>query len=134
MASPLDQALDDAMMSVPDCLAAAYVDITTGILLNAKTVEAQPQEMFDLVASATAGLFRDRHLRAIEGWFQESAAPEELDACQEIVVVSDSLLYLFARCKTNHDHVAVFVTRRSDNVGLVMAKSRMAVSAMDRAA
>jgi hypothetical protein len=131
----LDRALDDAMKSVPECLAAGYVDITTGILVSVKSAGEHPQEFFDLVSAATASLFRDRNLTAIESWIRHGQeVEEESDSCQEVVVVSDHLLYLFARCKTNQDHVAVFVTRKSDNVGLVMAKSRHAVGALDAAA
>jgi hypothetical protein len=136
LASSLDQALEDAMNSVPECLAAGYVDITTGILLSAKSVDPHPQEVFDLMSAATAGLFHDGHLGEIEKWFRKGQGIEDddLDACREIVVHSDRLLYIFVRCKTNSDHVTVFVTRRNDNVGLVMAKSRMAVTAVDCAA
>ena len=134
MASVLDQALEDAMASVPGCLAAGYVDITTGILVCAKTTTSRPQEMLDLVSGATIGLFRESNLAAIEGWFRDDGDTANAhDICQEIVVVSEHLLYLFTRCRTNDDHVAVFVTQKSDNVGLVMAKSRVAVNALDRA-
>jgi hypothetical protein len=132
VASPLDQALETAMSSVPGCIAAGYVDITTGILISAKTTGSHPQEVFDLVSGVTVGLFHDRHLAAIETWFGgERTADDSSDNCQEIVVASDRLLYLFARCRTNDDHVAVFVTEKSDIVGLVMAKSRVAVNALD---
>ena len=134
MVSSLDQALETAMSSVPGCIAAGYVDITTGILIGAKSSASRPQEVFDLVSGVTASLFHDRHLAAIEDWFGgKRAADDSTDACQEIVVASDRLLYLFARCRTNDDHVAVFVTEKSDNVGLVMAKSRVAVNVLDGA-
>jgi predicted regulator of Ras-like GTPase activity (Roadblock/LC7/MglB family) len=131
----LDRALEDAVKSVPGCLAASYVDIRTGIVVSAKSATSHPQEMFDLVSAATAGLFHESNLAAIERWFWDGHnAEDEPGACREIVVISDNLLYLFERCQANQDHVAVFVTKKSDNVGLVMAKARLAVSALDCAA
>ena len=50
---------------------------------------------------------------------------------QEIVVFSENLLHMFVRCKKNINHVLVFVTRKSANVGMVIAKSRIAVTSVD---
>ena len=52
---------------------------------------------------------------------------EDLDS-RDRAVFSESLLHMFSRCKKNNDHVVVFVTRKSANVGMVIAKSRMAMT------
>ncbi|MEZ5934116.1 MAG: hypothetical protein R3F54_19700 [Alphaproteobacteria bacterium] len=135
MSNPLDQALDDAMTSVPDCLVAGFLDIATGVLVKARSAASQPQEVFDLVAAAAAKLFHDPDLAAIESCISAgSEADDDGVSCEEIVLVSGQLLYLLTRSKANRDHVAVVIARKGDNVGLVMAKSRRTIEALDRAA
>jgi hypothetical protein len=48
-------------------------------------------------------------------------------------VFSDNLLHMFMRCKLNVEHVVVFVTRKSANVGMVIAKSRMVLPSIEGA-
>jgi hypothetical protein len=43
----LDDALQRAMTSVPDCLAAGFVDLNSGMILSIKTVDSHPSEVFD---------------------------------------------------------------------------------------
>ena len=52
----LDSVLTQAAASVPECLAAGYVDAASGMLLSIRTVDSHPREVIDLVAAATADL------------------------------------------------------------------------------
>jgi hypothetical protein len=136
VATSLDGVLQESMNTIPECLAAGYVDLSTGMLLAVKTVDSHPQEVLDLVSAATADLFQGANVSAIEGMFKKTRGVEDdgHHYFQEIVVFSDNLLHMFLRCKNNVDHVAVFVTRKSANVGMVIAKSRVAINALDAAA
>ena len=49
----LDSVLTQAAASVPECLAAGYVDAASGMLLSIRTVDSHPREVIDLVAAAT---------------------------------------------------------------------------------
>lgn len=136
MASTLDKSLQDAMNQIPECLAAGYVDLDTGMLLGVKTVDSHPQEVLDLVSAATSDLFQGSNVSAIEGMFKRSRGLKSGDTAhyfQEIVVFSDNLLHMFLRCKTHGNHVVVFVTRKSANIGMVIAKSRMAIPHVEAA-
>jgi hypothetical protein len=136
LASALDRSLQLAMNQVPECVAAGYVDMTTGMLLSVKTVDSHPQEVLDLVSAATADLFQGSNVTAIENMFKRSRGIKTADGqhyFQEIVVFSDNLLHMFLRCKKSTNHVLVFVTRKSANVGMVIAKSRIALSSVDGA-
>ena len=53
----LDAKLASVSTTVPECVAAGYVDISSGMLLAVKTVDSHPQEVFELLAAATADLF-----------------------------------------------------------------------------
>jgi len=123
------------MNQIPECVAAGYVDMITGMLLAVKTVDSHPQEVLDMVSAATADLFQGATVSAIESMFKRARGIKGNDQhyFQEIVVFSDNLLHMFLRCKRNTDHVVVFVTRKSANVGMVIAKSRAALPSIDGA-
>ena len=131
----LDHALQQAVGSVPECVASGYVDMGTGMLLGVKTVDSHPQEVLDLVAAATADLFQGNNVVAIEGLFRKSRGQKEDGAhyFHEIIVFSENLLHVFQRCKKNTDHAVVYVCRKNANIGMVLAKTRMALSNIEGA-
>lgn len=133
MASDLDRSMQAAMSQIPECVAAGYVDMSTGMLLAVKTVDSHPQEVLDLAGAAAADLFQGPNVTAIENLFKKvrGIKDDNLHFFQEIIVVSDNLLHMFMRGKRNTDHVLVFVSRKSVNVGMLIAKSRMALPAIE---
>lgn len=64
--SQLDSAIQQAIASVPECLAAGYVDIASGMLLGVKTIDSHPREVLDLVAAATSDLYEGPNVLMIE--------------------------------------------------------------------
>lgn len=125
----LDNALSDAMKNIPECVAAGYVDMSSGMLLGVKTLDSHPQEVLDMVAAATADMFQGPTVIEVENSFKKSRGNDDADHhyFQEFIVFSDNLIHVFMRTKAHPDHVVVFITRKSANVGMVLAKSRMAV-------
>jgi hypothetical protein len=132
----LDTALTKAQQAVPECVAAGYVDMSTGMLLGVKTVDSHPQEVLDLVAAATADLFQGQSVTAIEKLFRRSRGQSEdgNHYFREIIVFSDNLIHIFLRSKKKRDQAAVFVTRGSANIGMVLTKSRQALQDVEGAA
>ena len=131
----LDTALVKAQQNIPECVAAGYVDMSTGMLLGVKTVDSHPQEVLDLVAAATADLFQGQSVTMIEKLFRKSRGQSE-DGNHyflEIIVFSQNLLHVFLRGKKKGDQAAVFVTRGSANVGMVLTKSRLAMAEIEAA-
>ncbi|MBL8482952.1 MAG: hypothetical protein JNJ60_12210 [Rhodocyclaceae bacterium] len=126
MAVSLDSALQKSVTNIPECVAAGYVDLTTGMLLAVKTVDSHPQEVIELVAAATADLFQGTNVAMIEKLFRKSRGVREDDHhyFKEIIVNSDNLIHVFLRGKTNTDHVVTFVCRKSANLGMVLTKAR----------
>ncbi len=131
----LDTALAKAQQSLPECVAAGYVDMSTGMLLGVKTVDSHPQEVLDLVAAATADLFQGQSVTAIEKLFRRSRGHAEDGShyFKEIIVFSENLLHVFIRSKKQRDQSAVFVCRGSANIGMVIAKSRAAIGEIENA-
>lgn len=122
----LENALTKAQQAVPECVAAGYVDMSTGMLLAVRTVDSHPQEVLDLVAAATADLFQGQSVTSIEKLFRKSRGQVEdgHHYFKEMIVFSDNLIHVFMRAKKKPDQALVFVCRASANVGMVLSKSR----------
>lgn len=132
----LDKILNAASTQIPECLAAGYVDMTTGMLLAVKTVDSHPAEVLNLVAAATADLFQGPNVTAIEKLFDKSRgiAAHNNHYFQGIVVFSQNLIHIFMRGKKNPNHAVVFVCRGSANVGMVISKSRLSLAGIEAGA
>lgn len=131
----LDKALAEAIKTIPECLAGAYVDMSSGLLLSVKTLDSHPQEVLDMVAAATADLFDGPTVRQIEASFHKSRGNkgEAKHYFQEILIFSENLLHVFMRTKQYPDHAICFVCSKSANVGMALAKSRMAMEPLSAA-
>ena len=134
MASALDRSLIAAMAQIPECVAGGCVDISTGALLGVQMIDPSLQEMRDLISAAATDLFQDPGLETIESTFARTGRIEDDSGneIQEIVAFSDNLLHVFLRSKRNTNHVFVFVTRNSANLGMVLSKSRVALTWLAR--
>ena len=133
MSNKLEQQLNFAVSTIPECLAAGYVDIASGMLLAVKTVDSHPSEVLDLVAAATADMFAGPNVSMIEKMFKKSrgVANDNHHYFQEIIVNSDNLLHVFMRGKRYPDYVAVFVCRKTANLGMALTKARMAMPELE---
>ena len=131
----LDAVLTQAVASVPECLAAGYVDAASGMLLAIRTVDSHPREVIDLVAAATADLFNGPNVSMIETLFKRSRGINDdgHHYFQEIIINSDNLIHVFLRSKAVTDYVAVFVCRRTANLGMALTKARMAMPGIEAA-
>jgi hypothetical protein len=128
--SDLEGHLQRAVVSIPECVAAGYVDLSTGMLLGIRTVDSHPQEVLELLSAATSDLFQGTNVVTIENLFKKARglpADGSYHYFQEMIITSDNLLHIFLRGKTHTDHVVVFVCRRSANLGMAIMKARTAL-------
>ena len=133
--SKLDETMQRAMTSVPECVAAGYVDLASGMVLSIKTVDSHPSEVFDMLAAATSDLFQGPNVVAIEKVFKKSRGlPETVDHhyFQEIIVNSENLIHIFLRGK-RQEQVACFVCRKGANLGMVLTKARQSMPQVEAA-
>jgi hypothetical protein len=132
----LDQALSNAISTVPECVAGGYVDLASGMLLAVKTVDSHPGEVMDLLAAATSDLFQGNNVSVIENIFKKARghAADPHHYFQEIIVNSDNLIHVFLRSKKSEDQVAAFVCRKSANLGMVLTKARQAMPTLEAVA
>ena len=135
MASDLSAVLATCIATVPECLAAAYVDLNSGLVLNIKSVDSHPTEMIDMLAAATADLFQGQNVTAIEDMFRKFRGIESQQRYfEEIIVNSANLLHIFLRGRKYPDHALVFVCRRTANLGMALSKTRAALPEVEMAA
>ncbi|MBW8850491.1 MAG: hypothetical protein JF600_06900 [Xanthomonadales bacterium] len=129
----LDQGLQKAMTSVPECIAAGFIDLSSGMLLGVKTVDSHPSEVMDLLAAATSDLFQGTNVTMIEQIFKKARGLPANDHhyFQEIIVNSDNLVHVFVRGKVHQNYVACFVCRRSTNLGMALTKVRVAMPELE---
>ncbi|HLO95821.1 MAG TPA: hypothetical protein VK195_16025 [Burkholderiaceae bacterium] len=130
----LDASLQKSVTSVPDCVAAGFIDLASGMLLSVKTVDSHPKEVIELLAAATADLFQGPNIVAIEKMFRVARGmPEDgRHYFQEIIVNSDNLIHVFLRGRRQQQVVA-FVCRKGANLGMVLTKARMAMPEIEAA-
>ena len=130
-----DNALNQAAASVPECVAAGYVDISSGMLLAIKTVDSHPQQVIDLLAAATADMFAGPNVSMIERLFKKARGLQDdgFHYFQEVIVNSENLIHVFLRGKINPDYVVVFVCRKTANLGMALTKARLALPALEAA-
>lgn len=130
--SSLESALQTAISSIPECLAAGYIDLASGMLLGIKSVDSQPTEVVELLAAATSDLFQGANVKMIESIFKKARGLQEdgHHYFQEIIINSENLIHIFLRGK-NEEQVACFVCRKSANLGMVLTKSRSSMPAIE---
>jgi len=134
MASKLENALQQGVTAVPECVAAGYVDLTTGMLLGVRTVDSHPAEILELVAAATSDMFQGANVVTIENMFKKArGVKDNAHYFNEMIVNSENLIHVFARCKDNQEHVVVFVCRKSANLGMVLTKVRGLIPSLEAA-
>jgi len=130
----LTNVLQSAISSIPECLAAGYIDLSSGMLLGIKSVDSQPAEVIDLLAAATADLYQGTNVKMIEQIFKKARGLKDdgHHYFQEFIINSDNLIHVFIRGK-NEEQVACFVCRKSANLGMALTKARGAMPALEAA-
>ena len=132
----IDNVLQKIVTEVPECVAAGYVDLSSGMLLGAKTVDSHPAEVLEVVAAATSDIFQGANVVTIEKMFKKARGVKDdgHHYFQEIMVNSDNLIHVFLRGKSNEEQVLTVVCRKSANLGMVLSKTRGLLADAEKAA
>jgi hypothetical protein len=135
MTQVVTDTVKDFRQSVPECVAAGIIDMSTGMLLAVDTLDSHPQEVLDLLAAATFDIFQGRNVVMIEEIFKQRRGQNtDRHFFQEILINSDNLVHLFMRSTLNADVVAAVICRRTVNVGMLFAQARMVMRRVDATA
>lgn len=119
--------------NVPEYVASGVVDLSTGMLLDADTIDDHPRDILDVLAAATADLFQGRTVSQIEEMWRQERGVVEDDGhyFQEILIYSRNLVHLFIRSHLNEEIVAAVVCRRTANLGMLFAQARQVMRTLD---
>ncbi|MCM4083491.1 hypothetical protein [Paractinoplanes hotanensis] len=116
---------------VPECIGAGLVDMSTGMLLAADTLDEHPHEVLDLIAAATFDLFQGRNVVMIEEIFKARyGVLDDRHYFQEFLAQSDSHVHVFLR-SSNQDIAAVVIARKTANTGMILTQSRLVMKQLD---
>lgn len=120
--------LNSAMETIPDCIAAGYIDMETGMLLGSSVSDSDCADSLDVLAVAVANLFQGRGVAAFEALLRQAGSADEENAgFGEVAVFSKDRLNIFLRTKEYPDHVVCYICRNSANVGLALTKSHLSL-------
>ncbi len=124
----IQASLTAAMETIPDCIAAGYVDMETGMLLGTNVSDPASADDLETFAIAVANLFQGRGVGAFEALLRQSGT-EQADnpGFGEIAVFSRDRLNIFLRTPDYPDHVVCYICRSSVNVGLALTKSHLSL-------
>lgn len=124
----VESIITKTMSEVPKAVAAGVVDLSTGMLLNIKTVESHPQQVIDLLAAASKDLFEGDLVIQIENIFKKArGVTSDEHYFQEIMISSTNLWHYFGRVKSNPTVILVVVARGDVNIGMFLMKCRAMV-------
>ena len=124
----IEAALTSAMETIPDCIAAGYIDMETGMLLGASATDDADAEVLENLAIAVANLFQGRGVQAFQDLL-ESAGLQDNDTpgFGEIAVFSEDRLHIFLRTREYPEHVVCYICHASANTGLALTKSHLSL-------
>ncbi|MCO8273542.1 hypothetical protein M1L60_23380 [Actinoplanes sp. TRM 88003] len=116
---------------VPECIGAGLVDMSTGMLLAADTLDEHPNEVLDLIAAATFDLFQGRNVVMIEEIFKARyGVLDDRHYFQEFLAQSDSHVHVFLR-SAGQDIAAVVIARKTANTGMILTQARLVMKQLD---
>lgn len=121
----VDETMRTTMSEVPKAVAAAMVDMASGMMLAMKTVDSHPQSVLDLLAPATKEMFEGDMVLSIENLFKQARGVQSDERYfKEILISSTHLWHYFGRLKSNNQVVLAVVSRGDVNLGLMVMKAR----------
>lgn len=127
----IESALTSAIETIPDCIAAGYVDMETGMLLGVDASDQDSADALENLALAVANLFQGRGVKGFEDLLRSADIDDaEHPGFGEIAVFSNDRLHIFLRTREYPDHVVCYICRDSANVGLALTKSHLSLGAV----
>lgn len=124
----IESALTSAIETIPDCIAAGYVDMETGMLLGVDASDQDNADALENLALAVANLFQGRGVKGFEDLLRSADIDDaEHPGFGEIAVFSNDRLHIFLRTREYPDHVVCYICRDSANVGLALTKSHLSL-------
>lgn len=132
MSAALESALERAIAEVPECVAAACVDMRASTALGEHASDGVERAVLELAASTAADVL-GCDVGALEralGVAPAGGGPARLD---EATVLGRDHLHVLLRSRRHEDVALVFLCRPTAAAGLVAITARLALSLVDAA-
>jgi hypothetical protein len=121
----LDEALRNAMSTIPSCIALGAVDLASGTLLAIEADEARSQEMLNVMTSAITELFEAPLLQAFSEIYasKSETSPSPGRQFTELLLLNTYHSYLLLRGREKSHLAVIVIAKKETPVGLLMMKS-----------
>jgi hypothetical protein len=129
----LHSTLQQSLETVPDGVAAGYVDLTTGALLSIFAADQKPQEFLNAMASAVTELFEAPLFKMIDKIWAEELTEDDLskDGFGEILLFGKDYTTLLKRCEKHERHAVIYVSRKETPPGILLMEVRKSLPAIE---
>lgn len=126
---PLQPLLERAIDQIPECQAAAVMDLATGMVLATHYVDDVAARQLDLLLPASE-LFQERGVARVD----RALSPEALeDSSREVLIVGALGVQVFLRGKYQRDIVLVTLVDHRAEVSDVLRGARRVLGAIEQA-
>lgn len=130
---PIQNAMQGLAHEIPDCVAAGYLNLTTGELLGTRAADPRYHEVLHLLAEATQDLFHGQRVSSLEALFRSLGAgpPGDDPYFQEVVISSTDMIHILTRGRRTYNRVLITSCRSSANLGMVLTRTRRALTMVE---
>jgi hypothetical protein len=123
----LDEALKEALASVPNCVAVGAVDLRSGTLLAMQAQEPRSQEVLNLMTQAITELFEAPLLQAFADIYAGShdrSGAQTGNPFTELLLLNDAHSYLLMRGREKPHLALLMIALKETPVGLLILRTR----------
>lgn len=122
------RALEQVGSSVPECVAAGFIEMKTGQVLDVVTFERHQQTLANRIGDP---LWQCR-AAGLEPMFLRTRPSNDVDDryFREVLVLSNSLIHLFQRCGSPSDVVLMTVWQSTANLESILDRLRRQLPAL----
>ena len=133
MGTSLQATLQQSLQSMPDGVAAGYVDLSTGTLLGIFAWEERPQEFLNAMAAAVTELMEAPLFRVIDKIWSKQLSEENLakDGFGEVLLFGADYTALLKRCQKHERHAVIYVARKDTPPGVLLMQVRSSLPAVE---
>jgi predicted regulator of Ras-like GTPase activity (Roadblock/LC7/MglB family) len=127
----MNNALEQLVNDVDGALAAAVVDLDSGLIVGAyHNIPYFTQSYVDAVGAAAVDMFRGKTITAVETMMAAQRGDELKYHIKEIQMTSDGTFHFMAIVADKPDYLLVFITRTTTNLGSGWLATRDALKAI----
>jgi hypothetical protein len=131
----LDEALQNAVLDIPSCIAIGAVDLTSGTLLALQSEQERPQEMLNILTATITEMFEAPLLQAFAEIYAPSTDESAARANQftELLLLNNHHNYLLLRGRKRPELAIIVITKKDTPAGLLMMKALAAMPDIENA-